>query len=61
MIIPFQGTGGISTTIIARLLGLSARKSVAIVMIGSTITTSIWILSWLGFFSFLKAIVFILI
>ncbi len=61
MIIPFQGTGGISTTIVARFLGLSARKSVAIVMIGSTITTSIWILSWLGFFSFLKAIVFILI
>jgi len=59
MIIPFQGTGGISTTIVARLLGLSARKSVTIVMIGSTITTSIWILSWLGFFSFLKAIVFI--
>jgi len=53
MLIPFQGTGGISTTIIARLLGLSAHKTVAIVMLGSIITTSIWILSCLGFFSFL--------
>ena len=53
MLIPFQGTGGVSTTIIARLLGLSAHKTVAIVMLGSVITTSIWILSWLGFFSFL--------
>ena len=60
MIIPFQGTGGISTTIVAKLLGLPARKTVAIVMAGSIITTSIWILSWLGFFGFLKAILFIL-
>ncbi len=59
MIIPFQGTGGISTTIIARLLGLRAKKTVAIVMAGSTITTSLWILWWLGFLSFIKAIFFI--
>ena len=59
MIIPFQGTGGISTTIVARLLGLPARKTVAIVMAGSTITTSLWILWWLGFLSFIKAIFFI--
>jgi len=55
----FQGTGGISTTIVARLLGLPARKTVAIVMAGSTITTSLWILWWLGFLSFIKAIFFI--
>jgi len=61
MIIPFQGTGGISTTIISRLLGLSAKKTVAIVFAGSTITTSLWILSWLGFLNFLKGIFFIFI
>jgi len=54
MIIPFQGTGGVSTTIIARLLGLQARKTVLIVTAGSIITTSIWILSWLGFFNLVK-------
>ena len=53
MIIPFQGTGGISTTIISRLLGLSANRTIAIVFIGSAITTSLWILWWLGFLNFL--------
>jgi len=56
MIIPFQGTGGISTTIIARLLGVKARKTVFIVIAGSIITTSIWILWWLGFLNFLRSI-----
>lgn len=53
MIIPFQGTGGISTTIVSRLLGLSANRTIAIVFIGSAITTSLWILWWLGFLNFL--------
>lgn len=56
MIIPFQGTGGISTTIIARLLGIKARKTVFIVLTGSLITTTVWILWWLGFLNFLKSI-----
>ncbi|RLF43771.1 MAG: hypothetical protein DRN29_09555 [Thermoplasmata archaeon] len=56
MIIPFQGTGGISTTIIARLLGVRAKKTVMIVLTGSIITTTIWILWWLGFLNFLKTI-----
>ena len=56
MIIPFQGTGGISTTIIARLLGVKARKTVLIVITGSIITTTIWILWWLGFLNFLQSI-----
>ncbi|KAA0015053.1 MAG: hypothetical protein FE041_00965 [Thermoplasmata archaeon] len=54
MIIPFQGSGGISTPIIARLLGVKAKKAVAIVLTGSTITTTLFILSWLGVFNFLK-------
>ncbi len=53
MIIPFQGTGGISTTILARLLGIKAKKTVIIVFTGSIITTSLWIFWWLGFFNFL--------
>ncbi|MDD3492091.1 MAG: small multi-drug export protein [Candidatus Thermoplasmatota archaeon] len=53
MMIPFQGTGGISTTIIARLLGVSARKTILIVFVGSLVTTTVWILWWLGFFEFL--------
>lgn len=57
MIIPFQGSGGISTPILARLLGVKARKTVAIVFTGSTITTTLFILSWLGVFNFLKGII----
>jgi uncharacterized membrane protein len=53
MMIPFQGTGGISTTIIARLLGVSAKKTILIVFLGSLITTTVWIMWWLGFFEFL--------
>ncbi len=53
MIIPFQGTGGISTTILARLLGIKAKKTVIIVFTGSIITTTIWIMWWLGFFKFI--------
>ena len=53
MMIPFQGTGGISTTIIARLLGVSAKKTICIVFLGSLITTTVWIMWWLGFFEFL--------
>jgi len=53
MIIPFQGTGGISTTILSRLLGVRAKKTIAIVFTGSAITTTLWILWWLGFFAFL--------
>jgi uncharacterized membrane protein len=53
MMIPFQGTGGISTTIVARLLGVKAKKTVMIVIIGSAITTILWTMWWLGFFAFL--------
>ena len=53
MMVPFQGTGGISTTIIARLLGVSAKKTILIVFLGSLITTTVWIMWWLGFFEFL--------
>ena len=53
MMIPFQGTGGISTTIVARLLGVSAKKTITIVFVGSLITTTVWILWWLGFLNFL--------
>jgi uncharacterized membrane protein len=53
MMIPFQGTGGISTTIVARLLGVSAKKTIMIVFAGSLITTTVWILWWLGFLNFL--------
>lgn len=60
MIIPFQGTGGISTTILSRLLGVKARKTVFIVALGSSITTATWILWWLGFFNFVKGMFFIL-
>ncbi|MCD6512428.1 MAG: small multi-drug export protein [Thermoplasmata archaeon] len=60
MITPFQGTGGISTTILSRLLGLKANKTVLIVALGSSITTGVWILWWLGFLNFLKGIFFIL-
>lgn len=54
MAIPFQGTGGINTSILARLLGVKAKRTVAICLVGSTLTTSIWILWWYGFLSFLK-------
>ncbi len=53
MIIPFQGTGGISTTIISRLIGFKPKKTVAIVFIGSLITTSFIIMAYLGLFNFL--------
>jgi uncharacterized membrane protein len=53
MIIPFQGTGGINTPILARLLGVKAKKTVFICFTGSTITTSLWILWWHGFFNFI--------
>lgn len=53
MIIPFQGTGGINTTILARMLGIKAKKTVMICFIGSMITTTLWILWWYGFFNFL--------
>jgi uncharacterized membrane protein len=53
MMIPFQGTGGISTTILARLLGIKPKKTIFIVFIGSTITTTLWVMWWLGFFKFL--------
>ena len=53
MMIPFQGTGGISTTIVARLLGVSAKKTIMIVFVGSLVTTTVWILWWLGFLNFL--------
>jgi uncharacterized membrane protein len=53
MMIPFQGTGGISTSIIARLLGVSAKKTISIVSLGSLVTTTVWIMWWLGFFEFL--------
>ena len=56
MIIPFQGSGGISTPILARLLGVKAKKTVMIVFAGSTITTTLFILSWLGFLNFLKGV-----
>jgi len=52
MAIPFQGTGGISTSIIARIVGVSPRKTVLICFIGSLITTVLWTLWWTGFFSF---------
>ncbi len=52
MIIPLQGSGGISTPILARLLGVKAKKTVAIVSIGSTITTTLFILSWMGLLNF---------
>ncbi len=57
MMIPFQGTGGISTTIIARLLGVSAKRTISIVFAGSLITTTLWILWWLGFLNFLTGLV----
>jgi uncharacterized membrane protein len=53
MMIPFQGTGGISTTIIARLLGVKAKKTIFIVFLGSLVTTSTWIMWWSGFFEFI--------
>lgn len=53
MIIPFQGTGSISTTIIARALTYPVKKTVTIVFVGSLITTTLWIAWWLGFFKFL--------
>jgi uncharacterized membrane protein len=53
MIIPFQGSGGISTPILARLLGVKAKKTVMIVFVGSTITTTLFTLSWLGFLNVL--------
>ena len=56
MIIPFQGSGGISTPILSRLLGVNAKKTVMIVFIGSTITTTLFTLSWLGFLNFLKGV-----
>ncbi len=56
MIIPLQGSGGISTPILAGLLGVNAKKTVIIVSIGSTITTTLFLLSWMGVFSFLRTI-----
>jgi len=56
MIIPLQGSGGISTPILARLLGVKAKKTVAIVSVGSTITTTLFILWWMGLLNFLKVI-----
>lgn len=56
MIIPFQGSGGISTPILSRLLGVNAKKTVVIVFFGSTITTTLFTLSWLGFLNFLKGV-----
>ena len=56
MIIPFQGSGGISTPILARLLGVKAKKTVMIVLVGSTITTTLFTLSWLGALNFLEGI-----
>jgi uncharacterized membrane protein len=51
MIIPFQGTGGISTTIIARALGVRPKRTVGIVFAGSVIITTVWILTWRQVFS----------
>lgn len=51
MIIPFQGTGGINTPILARLLGIKAKKTVFICFTGSSITTLLWISWWFGFFN----------
>jgi uncharacterized membrane protein len=51
MIIPFQGTGGINTPILARLLGVKAKKTVFICFTGSFITTFLWISWWFGFFN----------
>ena len=51
MIIPFQGTGGINTPILARLLGIKAKKTVFICFIGSSVTTLLWIFWWFGFFN----------
>lgn len=56
MIIPFQGSGGISTPILARLLGVKAKKTVMIVLVGSTTTTTLFTLSWLGALNFLEGI-----
>ncbi|MBC7128177.1 MAG: small multi-drug export protein [Thermoplasmatales archaeon] len=53
MAVPFQGTGGISTTILSRLLGFKAKKTVAIVALGSSITTSLMIMAYLGLFNFI--------
>jgi len=41
MIIPFQGTGAISTTLIARILGYPPKIIIPLICIGSIITTSI--------------------
>jgi uncharacterized membrane protein len=51
MIIPFQGTGGINTPILARLLGIKAKKTVFICFTGSFITTILWIFWWFGIFN----------
>jgi len=53
MIVPFQGTGGISTPILSRFLGVEAKKTILIVLTGSIITTTLWILWWERFLSFL--------
>ncbi len=57
MIVPFQGTGGISTPILSRFLGVEAKKTVLIVFAGSMITTTLWILWWKGFLDFLSGII----
>jgi uncharacterized membrane protein len=54
MIIPFQGTGGINTSILARLLGVKAKKTVLICFIGSSVTTTLWILWWFEFFNIVQ-------
>ncbi|MEA2053660.1 MAG: small multi-drug export protein [Candidatus Thermoplasmatota archaeon] len=56
MVVPLQGSGGISTPILARLLGINAKKTIMIVFTGSSITTTLFILSWLGILDFLKTI-----
>ncbi|MBC7080717.1 MAG: small multi-drug export protein [Thermoplasmatales archaeon] len=53
MIIPFQGTGGISTTIISRLIGFKPKKTIAIVSVGSSITTSFIIMAYFGLLNFI--------
>jgi len=53
MVIPFQGTGGISTSIIARTVGVGPGKTVLICFLGSMITTVVWTMWWTGILSFL--------
>jgi uncharacterized membrane protein len=50
MLIPFQGTGAISTSILGRLLGLPANRVFTICVVGSVITTTIITCAVLGIF-----------